>query len=96
MRVDVARRDGLDAEGGGKVAQACVPARVAALVRALQLDVEAVAPEGACEARRDVRVADGEAVAGAAREADEPLVQLLEQRLVEPRRQVTRTRSTRP
>ena len=87
VRVDVARRDRPDAERGGEVAQVRVAARVAALVRALQLDVEAVAAEGAREPRRRVRVADGEPVARAAGEADEPLVQLLEQRLVEPRRQ---------
>ena len=87
VRVDVSRRDRLDAERGGELAQLRVAARVAALVRALQLDVEAVAAEGAREPRRRVRVADGEPVARAAGEADEPLVQLLEQRLVEPRRQ---------
>ena len=84
--VDVARRDRPDAERGGEVAQERVPARVPAFVRALQLDVEAVAAEGACEPGGRVRVADREAVASAAREADEPLVLLLEQRLVELRR----------
>ena len=67
----------------GEVAQVRVAARVAALVRALQLDVEAVASEGAREPCRRVRVADREPVARTAGEADESLVQLLEQRLVE-------------
>ena len=48
--VDVAGRDRLDAERLGELAQPRVPARVAALVRALQLDVEAVAAEGAAQA----------------------------------------------
>ena len=69
-----------------ELAQVRVAARVAALVRPLQLDVEAVVPEGAREPSGRVRVADREPVAGAAGEADESLVQLLEQRLVEARR----------
>ena len=87
VRVDVARRDGADAERGGEVAQVRVAACVAALVRPLQLDVEAVPAEGAREPCRRVRGVDGEAVAGAAREADKSLGELLEQRLVELRRQ---------
>ena len=46
VRVDVSRRDRPDAERLGELAQLRVAARVAALVRALQLDVEAVAAEG--------------------------------------------------
>ena len=57
-----------------------VAARVAALVRALQLDEEAVAAERVREPRRRVRVAHREPVARAAGEADEPVVALLEQR----------------
>jgi hypothetical protein len=86
VRVDVPRGDRLDAERVGEVAQACVPARVAALEGALQLDVEAVAAECVRQPRRRVRIAHGKAVARAARKTDEPLVQLLEQCLVEPRR----------
>ena len=81
--VDVTGRDRADAERGGEVAQVRVAAFVAALVRALQLDVEAVASEGAREPCCRVRSADREPVARAAGEADESLVQLLEQRLVE-------------
>src|ERR1022692_989634 len=79
------------------MAQRGVAARVAALVRTLQLDEEVVAAEDSGEPRRRVRVADGEPVPGAAGEADEPLVQLLEQRRVERGRQrlatLLRTRS---
>ena len=78
VRVDVSRRDRRDADRVGELAQARVAARVAALVRPLQLDVEAVAAEGAREPHRRVRVAHREAVARAAGEADEPLVQLLQ------------------
>ena len=42
VRVDVSRRDGLDADRLGKLTQARVAARVAALVRALQFYEEAV------------------------------------------------------
>ncbi len=66
VRVHVPRRDRPDAERGGKVAQVRVAPRVAALVRPLQLDVEAVAPEGARKPRCRVRVADREPVAGTA------------------------------
>src|SRR5207253_2156096 len=45
VRVRIAGRDGGDAEGGSEVAQRCVPAPIAALVGALELDEEAVAPE---------------------------------------------------
>ena len=76
----------VDAERLGEVAQRCVAAHVAALVGTLQLDEETVAAEGLREPRRCVRVAHGEPVARAAGEADEPVVQLLEQRLVERRR----------
>ena len=83
VRVRVAGDDGLDAERLGEVAQRSVAAHVAALVGPLQLDEEAVAAEGLREPRGRVRVAHGEPVARAAGEADEPFVQLLEQRLVE-------------
>ena len=85
--MDVAGDDGLDARVRGEVAQERVPARVAALERPLQLDVEALRPEGARERDGGVRVAHAEPVAGAAGEADEPLVQLREQRQVERGRQ---------
>ena len=71
----------------GEVAQERIPVRVAALERPLQLDVEALRPEGAGERRGRVRVAHTEPVARAAGEADEPLVQLREQRRIERRRQ---------
>ena len=87
VRVDVAGDDGLDARVRGEVAQERVAAGVAALERALQLDVEALRPERARELGGGVRVADAEPVAGAAGEADEPFVQLGEQSPVERRRQ---------
>ena len=87
VRVDVAGDDGLDARVRGKVAEERVAAGVAALERPLQLDVEALRPECARELDGGVRVADAEPVAGAAGEADEPFVQLGEQRPVERGRQ---------
>ena len=76
VRVDVSGRDRLDAEVLGEVAQEAEPARVPALERALELDEEALAAERAREARRGVRVEKAETAPRAAREADEPLVQL--------------------
>ena len=76
VRVDVPRRDRLDAEVLGEVAERRVPPRVAPLVRALELDEEALAAERRREPRGAARVAEREPVAGTAREADEPLVQL--------------------
>ena len=86
VRVDVAGDDGLDAGMHGEVAQERVPARIAALERALQLDVEALPTERPCEPDGRIRVSHAEPVAGAAGKADEPLVQLREQRRVERRR----------
>ena len=74
VRMRVAGDDGLDAQRLREVAQRSVPAHVAALVRPLQLDVEAVAAEGLRKSRRRVRVANGEPVPRAAGEADEPVV----------------------
>ncbi len=76
--MDVAGGDRADAERRGEVAERGVPAGVSAQVRPLELDVEALGAEGAREAGGGVRVACGEPVAGAAGEADEPLVQALE------------------
>ncbi len=76
VRMDVAGRDGRDAEVAGELAQPREAARVAALVRPLELDVEAVAPERRGELRSVVRPVHAEPVAGAAGEADEALVQL--------------------
>ena len=84
--VRIPRHDRGDPERLGEVAQPRVPARVAALVRALELDVEAVAAEGGGEPCCRIRVVDREAVAGATREADEALVELLEPALLERRR----------
>ena len=87
MRVHVAGRDRAHVQRLREVAQRRVSSRVAALVRPLQLDEEVVVAKGSREPRRRVRVADGKPVARAAGEADEPVVQLLEQALVEARRQ---------
>ena len=83
MRVDVARHERRHAERLGEVAQRGVAACIPALVRTLQLDEEAIAAECLREPGGGVRVADCEAVACAAGHADEALVQLFEQRLVE-------------
>ena len=79
MGVHVAGGDGLDAEVLGEIAQGGVAPHVAALVRPLQLDEEAVAAERAGEPGGGIRVVHGEAVAGAAGEADEPLRVLLDE-----------------
>ena len=52
VRVDVARDDRPDAERLGEIAQTCVAARVAALVRTLELDEEPLAAESAGRAAR--------------------------------------------
>ena len=80
VRVHVAGGDGLHAERLRQVAQRRVATSVAALVRALELDEEAVAAERGGEPGGGVRIADGQAVAGAARETDEPVVALRESR----------------
>ena len=77
--------DHRDAEGFRKVAQDRAPAPVAAFVGPLQLDEEAIASKGACEARRCVGIPESEPVSRAAGEAHEPVVQLLEERLLESR-----------
>ena len=69
---------------------AALPARVAALVRALELDEEPLPAEGARQRGGAVRVATPEPVPRAAGEADEPLIQLGEQRGVERRRREAR------
>ena len=70
--VDVAGGDRGDAEVGGELLEGGVPAGVAALERALELDVEAHR-ERLSQSGSGVRVGNGEAVAGTAGEADEPL-----------------------
>jgi hypothetical protein len=83
VRVDVPRRDRGDAQRLGKVPQGSEPPRVAALVRPLELDEEALGPERPRQRRRSVRAPRAEPVPRAAREAEEPFVQLREQRSVE-------------
>ena len=70
VRVDVAGRDRFHAQVLREVPQKEIAARVAPLVRSLELDEEAVS-EGGREACRPVRVDDAEPLAGAAGEADE-------------------------
>ncbi len=70
--VHVAGRHRGDAERRREVGEPRVPARVAALVRALELDVERTGKRPR-EPRGGVRVGDAEPVASAAGEADEPL-----------------------
>jgi hypothetical protein len=85
VRVHVSCGDGADAERLGERAQGGVAACVSAGIGALELDVEALAPEDAREAGAGGRVRDREAVTGAAGEADETLVPLLEEGEVEAR-----------
>ena len=60
----------------GELAQRGVSALVAALVGTLQLDEEALRPEGAGQLANGVRLAHAQPVPGAARETDEALVSL--------------------
>src|SRR5207244_6377853 len=83
VSVHVAGRDRLHAEALGEVAEELAPPPVAALVRTLQLDVEAVAAERVRQPCRGIRIADRDAVARAAGKADQSVAQLLQQRLVE-------------
>ena len=85
--MDVAGDDGLHPRMSGEVAEERVPACVASLERPLQLDVEALGPEGAGERGGSVRVVAPEPLPRAAGEADEPLVQLGQQARVERGRQ---------
>jgi hypothetical protein len=77
--VHVARDHSSNAERAGEVAERGVSARVAAFVRALELDEEPIRPEHARELGRRIRIVDREAVPRTTREADEPLVQLGEE-----------------
>ena len=83
--VDVARDERRRTDRLCELAQRRVAVRVAAFVGPLQLDEEAVASECAGQSRSGVRIADGETVPRAARQADQPFVELLQQRLVERR-----------
>ena len=76
MRVHVAGGHRVDAQRLRQVAQGCVAAGVAALVRALELDEEPLAAKRRGEVRGSVGIADREAVARAAGEADEAVVSL--------------------
>ncbi len=78
VRVDVAGGDRRNAERLSELAQDRVPACVAALVRPLKLDEEAIAAEGTGQTRGRIWIANGEPVPRAAGEANEPFVQLLE------------------
>src|SRR5262249_6260602 len=66
--MDVAGDERRHPERVGEIAQRGVATRVAALVRTLQLDEEAICAESPREPRRTVRIADGEAVSRAAGE----------------------------
>ena len=71
--MDVAGGDGGDTQIAGELAEGGIPAGVAALVRTLELDVEAVGPECGRSPGGAVRVAHPEPVACAAGETHEPL-----------------------
>ena len=76
MGVDVPRRDRLDAEVFGEVAERQVPPCVASLVRTLKLDEEPLLPERRSKPGGSLRVVDREPVACAAGQADETFIQL--------------------
>src|SRR3989440_8764241 len=83
VRMDVAGHDRRDTEHAGEIAQSGVATRVAALVRTLELDEEAVRSEGARQSRSTVRITHGDAVPRTTGKADEPVVKLLQQALIE-------------
>ena len=85
--VDVAGDDGLHPRMSGEVAEERVPACVASLEGTLQLDVEALGPEGAGKRGGSVRVVTPEALPRAAGETHEPLVQISQESRFERRRQ---------
>jgi hypothetical protein len=91
VRVDVAGRDRVDSQRLGEIAQPSEPLRIATLVRALQLDEEALAPERVSKRGGAVRAPQAEPVPRTAGEADEPVVQLRQQRSVQGRRERIRT-----
>ena len=74
--MDVAGDHRLETELAREPAQGGVSALVAAFVGTLQLDEEALPPEGAGKLAGGVRLAHAEPVPGAAREADEAFVSL--------------------
>ena len=74
VRMDVSGRDRLHAEVLGEVAEKRQAARVPALERALELDVEPVGAERAGETHCGIRIEKAETAPRATREADEPLV----------------------
>jgi hypothetical protein len=74
--MDVARRDRLDAEMLGEIAQEPEPPRVPALVGTLELDVEALRAECSGQARSGVRIEQPETSTCTAGETDETLVRL--------------------
>ena len=76
VRVDVAGRDGFDAEVLGEVAQEPEAPRVSPFERPLELDEESLATECGCKACRRIGIEEPEPAPRAPREADEPLVRL--------------------
>src|SRR6266702_1261055 len=74
VRMDVAGDDRRDAELLGETAEGGVVARVAALVRSLELDEEAVRSEGTCQTRGAVRIAHRYSVPRAPGKTHEPVV----------------------
>ncbi len=90
VRMHVAGRDRSHAECFGEITECRVPPRVPALVRTLELDEETLRPEGSCQLGRPVRKTDCQAQSRASGQAHEPLVQFLQQPLVERRRKRVR------
>ena len=75
MRVDIARGDRGHPEVAGELAESGVPPGVAALVRALELDVEAIL-ECIREECGRIGVLDSEPMPGTTRQADQPFALL--------------------
>ena len=78
VRMDVAGHDRRDTEHAGEIAQSGVAPRVAALIRTLELDEEAVRSKGARQSRSTVRITHGDAAPRTTGKADETVVQLLQ------------------
>ena len=76
MCVNVAGSDGVYAQRLGELAQSRVSTAVAALVRSLELDEEALGAKSRRHSRSRIRIVDGKTAARTARQAHEALVQL--------------------
>src|SRR5438445_1097032 len=85
VSVDVAGDERRHADRLRKVTQRRVAVGITTFVRPLQLDEEPVPAEGPGQPGGGIRIADGQPAPCAAGEADQPVAELFQQRLVERR-----------